>query len=84
MSSRMASAKGEISRSAQSNEHAPKIVELDRNRVEFHYPSGHVETFIQCPHCKAQDKPMFFITKQDLGSHTKAFHGGRSDSKPGV
>jgi len=76
VSSHLASARGETSRSATNSEHAPKIVELDRNRVEFHYPSGHVETFIQCPHCKAQGKKMFFATDIDLVAHMKTYHEG--------
>jgi hypothetical protein len=78
VSSRAASAKGEAGRSAQNSEHAPKIVELNRNRVEFHYPSGHVETLIQCPYCRAAGKQMFFVCDIDLRAHISTFHEPQS------
>ena len=37
------------------------------------------ETMYQCPHCKAQEKPMFFNSKHDLTQHVKAWHGGYPD-----
>jgi hypothetical protein len=36
----------------------------------------------QCEFCKAQGRPMFFATLEDLKGHVKAFHGGYPDSKP--
>jgi uncharacterized C2H2 Zn-finger protein len=37
------------------------------------------EVMYQCPHCKAQEKPMFFSSEHDLKLHVKAFHGGYPD-----
>jgi len=37
------------------------------------------ECMYQCPHCKEQDKPMFFSSEHDLELHIKAWHGGYPD-----
>ena len=37
------------------------------------------EAMFQCPHCKAQDKPMSFSSEHDLTLHIKAWHGGYPD-----
>jgi hypothetical protein len=33
----------------------------------------------ECEYCKAQGKPMFFATVEDLKGHIRAFHGGYPD-----
>jgi glutaredoxin len=35
----------------------------------------------QCPHCKAQEKPMFFSSEHDLKLHIVRLHTGYPDSK---
>jgi hypothetical protein len=51
------------------------IVKREGNKVF----TKHGEVMYQCPHCKAQEKPMFFSNEHDLELHIKAWHGGYPD-----
>ena len=51
------------------------IVKREGNKVFT--KSG--ETMYQCPHCKTQEKPMFFNSKHDLELHIKSWHDGYPD-----
>jgi hypothetical protein len=62
----------EVKREKQAEEW---IVKREGNKVF----TKHGEVMYQCPHCKAQEKPMFFSSEHDLKLHAKAWHGGYPD-----
>lgn len=61
------------------NSGKPIVEEKEGSKVEYHYPSGHMETFYQCHYCKAKEKQSFFATVADLKLHVSRLHSGYPD-----